>query len=160
MESKIAKSPRVLIDHKLVAIARKAHAEQHDGKHEAGYVRSFMTKDDDGQHYVNYISWKSVVQTAGMDDDNYPAYLREIGTIARRGLSKAEPSVLSKYLWIHQQYIAAIEQFEKLGPNHRYRLNNPENCAAIGALPKLAQEAKAARQTIKLAVNKQPRRPS
>lgn len=160
MESKIAKSPRVLIDHKLVAIARKAHAEQHDGKHEAGYVRSFMTKDDDGQHYVNYVSWKSVVQTAGMDDDNYPAYLREIGTIVRRGLSKTEPSVLSKYLWIHQQYIAAIEQFEKLGPNHRYRLNNPENCAAIEALPKFAKETKAARQTIKLAVNKQPRRPS
>ena len=72
LESKVAKSPRVLLDPKLVAIARKAHADQHDAEHEARYVRAFMTKDDDGHHYLNYISWASVVANAGR-------YLREPG---------------------------------------------------------------------------------
>ena len=148
MESTLAKTPRVLIDRKLVAIARKAHAEQHDGEHEARYVRAFMTKDQDGQYYLDYVSWKSVVETAGMDAENYPVYLRDIGIIVQRGLGRAEPGVLSKYVWLHQQYVAAIEQFEKLGANDSYRLNNLENCAAIEGLPKLTKEAKNAERII------------
>jgi hypothetical protein len=38
-----------------------------------------MTKGEDGQHYFNYVSWRSVVETTGMDDDDYPLYLRDIG---------------------------------------------------------------------------------
>ena len=155
MESKLAKAPRVLIDRKLISIARKSHAEQHDGEHEARYVQSFMTKDDDGHYYVNYVSWKSVVATTGMDDDNYPSYLRDIGTIVQRGLAKTDPSVLSKYLWIHRQYVAAIEQFEKLGVKNPYRLNNPKNCEAVESLPKLAKEAKRAEGIIKASAKKQ-----
>ncbi|MFC7695374.1 hypothetical protein ACFQX9_01340 [Bradyrhizobium sp. GCM10028915] len=154
MESKLAKYPRVLIDRTLVTIARKAHAEQHDGEHEADYVRAFMTKDEDGNHYLNYVSWKSVVEVAGMDDDNYPLYLRDIGLIVKRGLAKTDAGVLSKYVWIHAQYVAAIEQFEKLGSKHHYRLNNPENCAAIEALPKLTDEAKQAKGIIRAAQTK------
>lgn len=155
MESTLARTPRVLIDRKLIAIARKAHAEQHDGEHEARYVRAFMTKDQDGQYYLNYVSWKSVVETAGMDDDNYPYYLRDIGIIVQRGLGRAEAGVLSKYLWLHEQYIAAIEQFKKLGARHPYRLNHPENCAAIEGLPKFTKEAKIAARIIKTARTKQ-----
>jgi hypothetical protein len=95
MESKLAKTPRVLVDGKLVSIARKAHAEQHDGELEARYVKSFMTKDDDGRYYVNYVSWKSVVETAGMEDDDYPAYLRDIGAIVQRNLAKTDPDMLA-----------------------------------------------------------------
>jgi hypothetical protein len=112
-------------------------------------VKSFMTKDDDGRYYVNYVSWKSVVETAGMEDDDYPAYLRDIGAIVQRGLAKTDPGVLSKYLWIHRQYVAAIEQFERLGAKHSYRLNNPENCAAIASLPKFVKEVKSAERIIK-----------
>ena len=155
MESKLAKTPRVLIDRKLVSIARKAHAEQHDGKHEADYVRNFMTKDEDGHHYLNYVSWKSVVEIVGMDDDNYPLYLRDIGIILKRGLAKTDPGVLSKYLWIHEQYVAAIEQFEKLGAKHAYRINNPENCEAIEGLSKLTEDVRNAKRIIKAARKKQ-----
>ena len=128
LESKVARNPRVLIDRKLISIARKAHADQHDGEHEARYVQTFMTKDEDGQHYFNYVSWRSVVETTGMDDDDYPLYLRDIGGILKRGLTKTDPGVLSRFLWIYRQYVAAIEQFEKLGPKHPYRINNRENC--------------------------------
>src|SRR5258708_19130175 len=78
LESKVARFPRVLLDPKLAAIAAKAHADQHDAQHEAQYVRAFMTKDTDGQHYLNYVSWESVVNNSGMDDDNYPLYLRDM----------------------------------------------------------------------------------
>jgi hypothetical protein len=149
LESKVAKDPRVLINPKLVSIARKAHAERHDARYEERSVRAFMTKDTDGQYYINYVSWRSVVETAGMEDDNYPLYLGDIASILTRGLAKTDPSVLSKYLWIHGQYIAAIEQFEKLGPKHRYRINNRHNCDAVERLPKLTDEAKRAARIIR-----------
>jgi hypothetical protein len=139
----------VLINRKLVSIARKAHADQHDAAYEARAVRAFMTRDEDGQYYFDYVSWRSVVETAGMDDDNYPLYLRDLASILKRGLSSTEPNVLSKYLWLHRQYVAGIEQFEKLGTNHPYRINNPENCDAIEQLPKLNEEAKKAARIMK-----------
>lgn len=154
LESKIAKNPRVVIDPKLVSIARKAHADQHDPEHEARYVRAFMTRDEDGQYYFDYVSWQSVVANVGMDDENYPLYLRDIAAILKRGLANTEPGVLSKYLWLHQQYGVAIEKFEKLGPNHRYRINNPEICEAIEELPKLIKEAKEATRIVKAAQRK------
>jgi hypothetical protein len=48
LESKVAKYPRVLVDRKLVSVARKAHAWRHAGHHEAKSVREFLTKDVDG----------------------------------------------------------------------------------------------------------------
>ena len=149
LESQVAKVPRVLIDPKLLSIARKAHAGQHTPKHEAGYVRDFMTKDVDGKHYFDYISWKSVVAVVGMDDDGYPLYLKDIANILKRGLANTTPGVLSKYHWIHERYIKAIEQFAKLGPQHRYRINNPEICGAIESLPRMIKEAQTARRAIK-----------
>jgi hypothetical protein len=65
----------------LVEIAGKAHADQHEAEHEAQYVRAFMTKDADGQPYLNYISWDSVVENSGMDHENYPLYLADIANI-------------------------------------------------------------------------------
>jgi hypothetical protein len=81
LESKVAKYPRVLVDTKLVSVARKAHARHHTSHHEARYVSEFLTKDTDGHRFIDYISWRGVVDGAGMDDDNYPLYLRDIGKI-------------------------------------------------------------------------------
>lgn len=155
LESKVAKAPRVLIDQKLISIARRAHARQNTPKHEAKHVRAFMTKDADGQHYFDYISWRSVVAIVGMDNDGYPLYLNDIADLLKKGLAKTDPNILSKYLWIYKQYIAAIEQFTKLGPGHRYRVNHPEVCGAIEALPRLAKEAAVARGALsKLSVQR------
>lgn len=148
LESKEAKFPRVLLDPRLVEIAKKAHADHHDPEDEAAYVRLFMTKDGDGKHFIDYISWDSVVRITGMDDDGYPEYLGEISKILRSGLNKSHPGVLEKYLWIYDQYVGAISLFEKLEPDDAYRVNNPENCEAVTALPKLADEAKRARSVV------------
>lgn len=57
LESKVAKYPRVLVDTKLVSVARKAHASHHEGHHEVKHVREFLTKDTDGNMFIDYISW-------------------------------------------------------------------------------------------------------
>lgn len=142
LESKAARSPRVLLDRKLIEIARKAHADQHDAQHEAKYVRAFMTQDTDKQYYLDYLSWDSVVGNVGMDDDNYPRYLAKIAEILRSGFAKTDPGVLAKYLWVYEKYNKAIIKFERLGPRNPYRLNNPENYQAVIGLPRLAAEAK------------------
>ena len=152
MESKEAKFPRVLLDPRLVEIAKKAHAEHHDPEDEATYVKLFMTKDGDGKHFIDYVSWDAVVRITGMDDDGYPGYLGRISTILRRGFGKSNPGVIEKYLWIYGQYIEAIASFEKLEPSHVYRINNRENYEAVVALPKLEDEAKRARIVVADAV--------
>ena len=148
MESKEAKVPRVLLDPRLAEVAREAHADHHDPDDEERYVKLLMTKDRDKKHFIDYISWESVVNVAGMDDDNYPGYLSDISSILRRGLNSANASVLEKYLWIHKQYIKAIKLFEELKPDHDYRINNPENYDAVLRLPKLKAEATRARSIV------------
>ena len=148
LESKVAKYPRVLVDTKLVSVARKAHARHHTSHHEARYVSEFLTKDTDGHRFIDYISWRGVVDGAGMDDDNYPLYLRDIGKVIAAGLKKTDASVLSKYLWMHAQYVTMIEKFEKVGVKNVYRLNNPENYEAVISLPKMLKEAARARKIV------------
>jgi len=138
-----------VVDTKLVSVARKAHARHHTSHHEARYVSEFLTKDTDGHRFIDYISWRGVVDGAGMDDDNYPLYLRDIGKIIAAGLKKTDASVLSKYLWMHAQYVTMIEKFEKLGVKNVYRLNNPENYEAVISLPKMLKEAARARKIVK-----------
>jgi hypothetical protein len=160
LESKVAKYPRVLVDTRLVSVARKAHSERHTGNHEARYVSSFLMKDSDGHRFIDYISWRGVVYVTGLDDDDYPLYLRDIGKIIVAGLKKTDASVLSKYLWMHAQYVTAIEKFEKLGAKNAYRLNNPETYDAVVTLPKMLKEAARARKIVKQAEKhaKAPRR--
>jgi hypothetical protein len=92
-----------------------------------------------------------------MDDENYPLYLRDIGKIVAAGLKKDEASILSKYLWMHERYVKMIEQFERLGVNNQYRLNNPENYDAVVSLPKMLKEAARARRIVKEAEKKAKR---
>jgi len=152
MESREAKFPRVILDPRLLDIAQKAHAEHHDPEDEAEYVRRFMREDSDGKHFIDYISWDAVVHRTGADDDEYPGYLGELSKLLRRGLNHSDPRVIEKYLWVHDQYIEAIALFEKLEPDHDYRINNPENYDAVAALPKLDDEAKHARSVVEASV--------
>jgi hypothetical protein len=160
LESKVAKYPRILVDPKLVSVARKAHAWHHTGDHEAEHVRDFLTKDSDGETFIDYISWRGVVDVAGMDDENYPLYLRDVGKIIAAGLTKTDAGILSKYLWMHQQYVRTIHKFERLGKKNEYRLNNPEICDAVVGLPKMLDEAAAARKIIKEAEDEAAKRKS
>lgn len=54
MESKEAKFPRVLLDPRLVEIARKAHADHHDPEDEAAYVKLFMATRSGWRDKLNW----------------------------------------------------------------------------------------------------------
>lgn len=147
MESKEAKSPRVLIDPALVKIARKYHAGQNSPEGEAGYVRSHMTKDDDGLFYFDYISWHSVVAVAGAEADMYDQYLANLGMLTERGLRNEDPRVKEKYLWLHKRYVASIDEVLSQSENSQWYRENAEVVEVVRTLPRyddLAEDATSA----------------
>jgi hypothetical protein len=145
METMDAKFPRVVIDPKLVSVARASPSPDHSPDDEEEYVRHFMTKDRDGQFYVDYVSWKSVVEIAGGDFDGYPRYLQLIGNLVENGLRHPDNKVVKKYLWLHKKYSTEIRNFEKEPKNSKFRIEESEVYDAVVALPKfdaLASEAR------------------
>lgn len=157
LESKVAVNPRVLIDEKVLQVARRARSRQHSAREEEAYARHFMTRDADGRFYFDYVSWNSVVDVTGGDNDGYDRYLGALGRLIRDGLRHDEPAVQAKFLWLHRQYAASLKLFRKMAENHPYRLENPELCEAIGRLPRLAIDARLARAAVKTARKKAER---
>lgn len=126
LESQVAKYPRILIHEKVVKVAAKARNRMHSGKEEAEYVKAFMTKDNDGLFYFDYISWDSVVRIVGGDNGGYPAYLQGIGEMIKSGLKSASAGVLEKYLWLHSKYHSELKNFKSLPMSHPYYIENRE----------------------------------
>jgi hypothetical protein len=145
LESKIAKYPRVVVDTKLLDVARAARLEHHTATEEEGYVRSFLTKDADGRYYFDYISWRSVVAVTGGDNALYPSYIEKLGRLIENGLRHDKDSVLEKYLWLHAKYVREIETFRSLPSNHGYWRENPRHQEAFDSLPRYFDLAAAAK---------------
>jgi hypothetical protein len=61
---------------------------------------------------------------------------------------------------MHQQYVRTIDKFERIGEKNEYRLSNPEICDAVVGLPKMLDEAAAARKIIKEAEDEAVKRKS
>jgi len=137
MESRRAIVPRVIIDPAVLDIAREHRGDLHTPDDEEGYVRSFIAVDDDGEHFFDYVSWRSVVEIVGAEDDSYGAYLAEISRLVERGLRHSDTRLLRKYLWLHRHYLAAIDLFEAIPADHPYRAQSPDNCELIASLPRL-----------------------
>ncbi|EEX15467.1 conserved hypothetical protein [Citreicella sp. SE45] len=136
MESRRAIMPRVIIDPAVLDIAREHRGELHTPDDEEEYVQSFITLDDDGEHYFDYVSWRSVVEIVGTNDDSYGAYLIEISRLLERGLQHSDVGVLRKYLWLYRHYLASIELFQDIPTDHPYRAQSPDNCELIESLPR------------------------
>jgi hypothetical protein len=151
MESKIARYPRVIIDPAVISLAGRRRSEHHSVDEEEGYVRDFITEDDDGQLFIDYISWNAVVNVAGAQDELYPNYLAQISRLLRMGLAHADPRVAEKYLWLYPRYVDALDLIARLPADSPYRVENPENCVAIAALPRLTRRANDCRMRVERA---------
>lgn len=136
MESRRAIMPRVIIDSAVLDIARVYRGELHTSDDEEEYVRSFIALDEDGEQFFDYVSWRSVVEIVGTDDDSYGTYLGRISRLVERGLEHSEVGVLRKYLWLHRHYLASIELFQDIPVDHPYRAQSPDNCELIASLPR------------------------
>jgi hypothetical protein len=90
------------------------------------------------------VSWKSVVDVTGADYDGYGAYLENLGSLIQEGLGHAEWKVREKYLWLHTQYVAAIDVVAALPAENAFRLENPEMSEGIQSLPRFQAEVAAA----------------
>jgi hypothetical protein len=144
LESEVAKVPRVIIDSEVINLARQYRDDMHTPEDEEEYVRSFMTEDDDGFYYFDYISFQSVVVITGAEGDSYPDYLYRIGQLIERGLRHKNFGVRTKYLWLHGQYVKAIELVESLPAGHSYRHEQFEAYQAMVSLPKFEKLARQA----------------
>lgn len=135
MESKLARFPRVLVDPRILSIAGSYHAANHTPKEEKKYVKSLISRDVDGLYYIDYVSWKSVVEVIGATDDQYPSYLKQLAKQIRKGLNHSDVSVLTKYVWLQKKYSDARHAFVSLHSDHPYRKQSQDNCDVIEALP-------------------------
>ncbi|MBB4041656.1 hypothetical protein GGR34_003334 [Microvirga flocculans] len=148
MESKKAKHPRVIIDPEVVRVARQSHAIGHAPDEEEEYVRAFITKDLDGLFFLDYVSWKSVIEVAGGNDKRYPKYLEKLARLIEQGLQHDNAGVAEKYLWLHRQYVDALDLIRTLPADNGYRLENPENCTAIEAMPDMDELAETTKERV------------
>ncbi len=148
MESQRAIVPRVIIDPAVLDIAREHRGDLHTPDDEEEYVRSFIAVDEDGEHFFDYLSWTSVVEIVGADDDSYGSYLAEMSRLVQRGLRHTDARVLRKYLWLHRHYVAAIELFQSIPDDHPYRAQSPENCQLIESLSRFDALRAAASATV------------
>lgn len=144
LESNDAIYPRILVDPELVNIARDYPALHHSGNDEARYAEEFLTEDPDGKHYLEYISWDAVVEGAGADSDDGPGYMLALSRILKRGLASDDPRVLTKMLWLHREYRAALDHFFVPPRPPEVIARDPEYYDALTDLPRLDAEAAAA----------------
>lgn len=151
LESKVAKYPRVLIDPKVLEVARAARRSEHSPEDEAGYVSDFMTKDTDGHYFFDYVSWRSVVAITGGDNDLYADYLGCLSILIRDGLRHDDASVQEKFLWLRRRYKAAIEEIKAIPADHPYRAENGAMCEVIAGLPIFRIDTKLAKAAVKAA---------
>ncbi|CAG2145553.1 hypothetical protein [Cupriavidus plantarum] len=149
IESQVAKYPRIVIDPKVLEVAKRARREGHTPEEEATYAKSFMTKDSDGEYFFDYVSWNSVVAISGGESDVYGSYLGALSKLIRDGLRHDNPYVQEKYLWLHKLYVTAIRQFTDTPSNGKGRKENSALFAEIESLPVFNIDAKLARSAIK-----------
>lgn len=115
LESKVAKSPRVLVTREVIAIGRQHHSYQHGSDEEERYIAGMLSEDPDQQLWIDYISVEAVLK-AGLEPDAYPEYIAIIGRQVEAGLLHDCQSVREKFLWLHGHYLRVIDQFRALPP--------------------------------------------
>jgi hypothetical protein len=141
MESKVAIYPRVIVDPAIIEIARENRSDIHHPDEEEKYVRSGLATADDGQLWIDYISFTKYLD-AGAEHDAYPIYLERIGRIIREGLVHPEISVVRKYAWLHPHYVEQVELFA--GAPRQQNETLEDQRLYVATLPVFAQEMSAA----------------
>ncbi|WP_250479641.1 MULTISPECIES: hypothetical protein [unclassified Caballeronia] len=149
LESQVAKYPRIVVDPKMLTVARRARNLDNSAHEEEAYVRAFLTPDLDGHLFLDYVSWESVVDVVGGDNEFYGDYLGKLGTLIRDGLRHDDPRVQEKYLWLQRQYARAIARISGLAHDDPYRLRNGALCDQISRLPRLKVDTKMAVRAVK-----------
>lgn len=149
IESTLAVNPRVIFDRKILAIARKYHADQHSPDEEEQYVLDLLATDVDGNLYFDYVSWHYVIAGAGADADLYPKYLFQVGEMAATLMQHDAVAVVRKGLWLFEHYIRAINEASAGCANEKFRDENMDLCTSIVRFPRYTDLAERARKRVR-----------
>ena len=93
--------------------------------------------------YLDFVTWKSVVEVAGLDSDAYPEYLERLSSLIETGLNHVDVRVVEKYLWLHRAYAAEHERFATMAARY---VQDRDYVDAIKALPNFSALAAKARK--------------
>lgn len=145
MESKEAIYPRVIIDPVVLEVAKQHPSPDHHPMQESNYVQKMLAHATDGRFWINFISYEAFLG-AGLDPDNYPLYLCQIGKMVQTGLLHTSSSVVQKHMWLHPYYIAEIERFSEF-PAQQDELHEKQRLY-ISNLPRFDAEKLAADRRI------------
>jgi hypothetical protein len=150
LESKIAQSPRVILDPDVFN-----HALKKPSADVLKTIKKFLRRDkDDGLWYFDYFSSKTVAETVVGEFDFYPKYLTNLSILIKRGLKHSSPSVLEKYVWMQKRYKAARKPFLGIAEDHSHRDAFPGYLESIENLPDLNKAAAKAVKIIAKAAKK------
>ena len=142
LESEVARMPRVIVDPKVLEIARVHRSDIHSAEEEEQYVRAALVEEGD-LLWLDYISWNSVVAVAGCEPEGYPRYLENIRKLVRRGLSHCNAGVLEKYLWLHWRLSNEIKHFREVPAHADPQLESERlQVAKLGLMKKRARKAR------------------
>uniref|UniRef100_E6Q0P3 Guanylate cyclase domain-containing protein n=1 Tax=mine drainage metagenome TaxID=410659 RepID=E6Q0P3_9ZZZZ len=148
MEAKHAKYPRVLVDPKLLKLARIFHAPQNSPDDEAGYVRDLLREDEDNRFFLDYTSWNAYFGLHG-DVDGYDDYLTSISKMVKAQLKSKDASVREKGLWLQRLYIDALDALLDQPEDSQFYRENEAACLAARRLPRFKKSANAVRKELR-----------
>jgi hypothetical protein len=137
-----------LIDPDVLEVARRFRSDIHTASEEAAYVEPFLTVDDDGLFFFDYISFDDVTAVCGGEEQLFPNYLKMIGEMVERGLTHSDAQVQNKYLWLHQKYVATRSSIAELEADNVIRVEFPDVYEKIVALPDYREQATAAMEAV------------
>ncbi len=130
LESKVAKFPRIILDKKVLDIARKSRREGHTAREELEYVKSIISQDRDGLYYVDYLA--KIYEELDEPELGYPLYLHKISKIIEEGLAHKSGDIREKYVWLRDKYNEVVIPIKKTAKT--FSFEDPSAAPAYEAL--------------------------
>jgi hypothetical protein len=105
---KEANYPRIIVDPKIIDVAKKYHASHHSATDEIESIEKLLKKDDDGLLYLNY--FRSAFSEF---DDEYSLleYIFHMYKLinSKQAYYKNNERILNKYIWMQKKYNEMVE---------------------------------------------------
>ena len=135
IESKEAIYPRVVIDESVLIAAGENRAEFHSPLDEIESVSAYLDQDSDGKIFLEYVTWRRVVEIFGAEAEEYGPYLSQLGDLIENGLQHSNEKVREKFVWLHKQYLAEIKNIRQVGAIIENRYRDPEFFDMMDKMP-------------------------
>lgn len=101
LESKLAVSPRILIDNDIIEFGQKYLPEFFNEGME-NYVFNYVSKDSDDKYYIDY--FQKGVDTFWEIEQNDKDFIQALEKIIKHGLNEEKDCIYRKYLWMKDKF--------------------------------------------------------